>query len=494
MLKSGDGAKAVLAELEQFAASTPFQLDSLRDGAKQLLTAGVPAQGLTNKLRQLGDIAAGTGKPIGDFVRIFAKVKSTGKVGLESLNQLAERGVPIYSTLQKQLGVSREEMLKMISAGKIGFPELNTAIESMSTGAGMFAGGMAAQSQTISGLFSTLKDNVGFAMRELGSEIMLAFDFKGLMATAITMFQALKTGIASARPAFVAIATVSKAAFSAVWEVVTVVFNGLMSSLGLTSGNFMTTFMEWAAIATWAFKEWPNIAELAFLNVGLGLVRLGAEFVHHFTVRIPTVLAWFGENFVDIFTTAASFVGSIFLNLGENIKNAMTAIWDFITSGGTELEFAWTPLTEGFKNTIKDMPDIPDRAVSALEKKMQADSERLAGALGGSLADEIDSNMQMLEEFQSKEVKLPTMDDVQLPDGVEEEGTAGDTKNKRTNFLVDSLNRGSEAALKAIFSNQPNSTAEKQLSTQKSMDKHLGTIAKNTRGGQVELTEAGAAT
>ncbi|MCA9063423.1 MAG: hypothetical protein KDA96_10200, partial [Planctomycetaceae bacterium] len=50
MLKSADAAKAVLYELEEFAASTPFQLTDLRDGAKQLLNAQVPAADLTKEL------------------------------------------------------------------------------------------------------------------------------------------------------------------------------------------------------------------------------------------------------------------------------------------------------------------------------------------------------------------------------------------------------------------------------------------------------------
>jgi len=491
MLKSGTQAKAVLAELEQFAASTPFQLNDLRDGAKQLLNAQVPATDLTNRLTMLGDIAAGTGKPIGDFVRIFAKVKSTGKVSLESLNQLAERGVPIYTALTSTLGVTRTEMLDMVSKGKLGFTELDAALKSTATGSGVFAGGMAAQSQTVAGLFSTLKDNVGFAMRELGGELMHAFNFKGLMANGITMFQSLKAGIASMRPAFMATATVVKAAFGAVWEVITVVFNGISSALGVTGGNFMATFMEWAAVATWAFKEWPNIAQLAFTNVSLWLVQAGADFKHLFTGVMPALFTWFGSNWGDLFTTAFDFVTTVFINLGQNIRNAMSAIWDFISSGGTSsLSMAWTPLTEGFKNTIKELPDIPDRAVGELEKSLAAQSENLAGALGNSLAAEIDNNMAMLRDFQSQTVTTPELEPVTgTNDATVDDTTSG--KSTRTDFSVASLDRGSEAALKAIFAanNRGDKTPEKQLAVQKQMAGHLQTLANRE---PIQLGVAGA--
>jgi len=489
MLKSGDAAKAVLTELETFAASTPFQLDSLRDGAKQLLNAGVPADQLTAKLTQLGDIAAGTGKPIGDFVRIFAKVKATGKVSLESLNQLAERGVPIYSALQTQLGGSRQEMLDMISKGKVGFTDLNAALASTATGAGVFAGGMAAQSQSISGLFSTLKDNVGFAMRELGGEIISAFDFKGLMATSISLFQSLKAGIASARPAFVATAAVVKTAFGAVWEVVTVVFDSITSALGMTGGNFMASFMEWAAIAVWAMKEWPTIAELGFTKLQLWLVQAGANFAHLFTGVLPALFSWFTENWSSIFLDAAAFVGVVFANIGKNIMNAMTVIWDFIASGGTSsLEFAFTPILDGFGTAISKLPDIPERAVGALEKSLSSHSDTLANALGGSLAAEIDANMQMLDDFQSQVVETPTIPAITAEgDQTQDEG---DTSSGRSDFTVDSLDRGSEAALKAIFAAGSGDTvADKTLNVTKSIDKGIQALVKKKTP---QVAEAGA--
>ena len=178
MLGSATEATAILAQLKQFSASTPFQLDSLRDGAKLLLNAQVPTNQLIDRMTMLGDVAAGTGKPIIEFARIYSKVKATGKVSLETLNQLAERGVPIYSELTKVLGVSREEMLKMISRGKVGFDDLHSAISATTSAGGIFAGGMVAQSQTLSGLWSTLKDYVGFALQEIAEQLLTSINFK----------------------------------------------------------------------------------------------------------------------------------------------------------------------------------------------------------------------------------------------------------------------------------------------------------------------------
>lgn len=477
MLGSASGAKAVLSELEQFAASTPFQLKDLRDGAKQLLNAGVSADQLTSKLTILGDIAAGTGKPINDFVRIFSKVKSTGRVSLETLNQLAERGVPIYSTLQSQLGKSRSEMLKMISQGKVGFSDLNSALNATATGSGVFAGGMKAQSQSISGLFSTLKDNVGLAMRELGIEVMSAFNFKGMLARGIELFQSLKSGIASARPLFVALGREAKALFNAVAEVASVAFNGITSMLGLTSASFMRSFVEMAAVGTFAFKSWPDIAELAFLKLDLWLVQAGSAFGHLFTGVMPALFTWFGNNWKSLFSDAGNIYMTFFRNLHANIYAVMESIWEYIESGGTKsLKVAWTPLLDGFKATLSEVPDIPPRAISALEKQLKAQSDNLGKALSTGLADEIASNLKMLDEFKSQKVEMPSLDGIRAQtDQPIESDTAPKSNSSK---VIESLDRGTEGALRAINAANRDRTADKQLTEAKKTNKHLAAIAK----------------
>lgn len=475
MLKSGTAARRVLGELEQFAASTPFQLKSLQDGAKQLLNAQVPTQQLTNKLRMLGDIAAGTGKPINDFVRIYAKVKSTGKVSLETLNQLAERGVPIYSALSQALGVNREEMLKMISSGKVGFEDLNKALESTATGTGVFAGGMAAQSTTIAGLWSTLKDNVSFAMRELGMNISSAFDFKGIMNSGITFFQGLRTGISSAAPVFVALATTVRAAFGAIWEIVSVVSTSIADAMGLSGGNIMQSLMETLAVATWVFKSWPDIAELAFTKMGLFAVQGFGILIHFFTGVIPALLTWFGGNWKDIFFTAFDVVMTVFENIGKNVRNIMSSIWDFIKSGGTKsLSLAWTPLLDGFKNTIKEIPDIPKRAIGDLEKSLAADAARIGNKVAGDLQTEIEANLMVLDDSRRKKPIETDEDPGTLPDKIDNRGEQSREKAAGNNAVNNALNVRSSEGISAVLK----ATQGGAQSIQKKQTKHLARMEK----------------
>jgi hypothetical protein len=286
-----------------------------------------------------------------------------------------------------------------------------------------------------------------------------------LMATGIGMFQSLKAGIASAKPAFIATAAVVKAAFGAIWEIVTVTFSSISAALGLTGGDFMATFMKMAAVATFAAKNWPEIYMAAFVKLKLWLVQAGANFAHLFTGVLPALFSWFTENWANIFLDAAAFVGVVFSNIGKNIKDAMSAIWDFIASGGTKsLEFAFTPLMDGFGTAITKLPDIPERAIGELEAKLQKESDKMGKALGSGLQKEVDANMAMLDDFRNQKVETPEVPPIEAAGDqtVEDEG-----EESKQRSVGASLDRGSTEALEAIFSaNQEDKNAAAQVKLQ----------------------------
>jgi tape measure domain-containing protein len=368
MLQSAVAAKRVLGELDDFAASTPFQLGDLQDGAKQLLQAQVPTSQLTNKLRMLGDIAAGTGKSIEDVVQIYAKVKATGKVSLETLNQLAERGVPIYTALGKQLGVSRTEMLDMIGSGKVGFNDLDAAIESTTTGAGVFAGAMEKQSETIAGLQSTLKNNILLTLKEIGAKFATAFDVKGGLENKIAFFQKFRAKIEEIGPAITGIAENIKSGFSLIKDLGISMMTSLGAMVGYQTGHMMEDFLTFLAIGKFVFSNLPEVAQLGFMKIQLYAIQLFGAFTHFFTTKLPSYIAWFGDNWQDVLTTAFDYAATVFINVGNNIKNMWSAVLDFIAGNG--FEFDWTPLTEGAVNAIKELPDIPDRVIGRFEKSL----------------------------------------------------------------------------------------------------------------------------
>ena len=153
-------AAAIVKELNEFTATTPFRLEQVSTAARQLLAVGTKRSALQTELRMLGDIAASSGNSIEDIAAIFAKVKAKGKVELENLNQLAERGIPIFDQLRQVTGDANMEF----GAGAVSVEDFNTALANMTAEGGLAAGAMENLSNTVEGRISTLLDNVGLEL------------------------------------------------------------------------------------------------------------------------------------------------------------------------------------------------------------------------------------------------------------------------------------------------------------------------------------------
>lgn len=161
-------AKETVAELTNFTASTPFQLDGVAAAGRQLITARGSTEGLTADLQKLGDISATVGVPIEELAAIYTKAFNKNKLQAEELNQISERGIPIIRLLAEEYGVTTAEIFKMSSQGQLSFQDLETAFTKMSGEGGLAFGAMNRQSETLNGKLSTLKDNLKLATAELG--------------------------------------------------------------------------------------------------------------------------------------------------------------------------------------------------------------------------------------------------------------------------------------------------------------------------------------
>lgn len=167
MLGSADKAKDVLAQVSKFAAETPFEFPELAGSVKQLVAFGFSGEDAIKTMKQLGDVSAAIGAPIEDLSYLMGTLKTQGRAFTIDIRQFAQRGVPIYEYLAKVLNTNEKALTGMIEAGKVGFPEVQKAFELMTAEGGKFHGTMAKQSKSLSGLWSTLKDNIGQAAREI---------------------------------------------------------------------------------------------------------------------------------------------------------------------------------------------------------------------------------------------------------------------------------------------------------------------------------------
>ena len=168
MLKSKEKANELMAQLTDLAAKTPFGLQEVSEGAKRLLAFQVPAQEVTETLRRMGDVAAGLGVPMGQLIHVYGQVKAQGKLMTNDLYQFMNAGIPIIAELSKVVGKSETEIKDMVSAGKIGFPEIQAVIKNMTSEGGLFFNLMAEQSKSLGGQISNLQDNFDQMLNEIG--------------------------------------------------------------------------------------------------------------------------------------------------------------------------------------------------------------------------------------------------------------------------------------------------------------------------------------
>jgi putative viral A-type inclusion protein len=168
MLKSKEKANALMAQMTELAAKTPFSLQEVSEGAKRLLAFQVPAEEVTETLRRMGDVASGLGVPMGQLIHVYGQVKAQGRLLTNDLYQFMNAGIPIIAELSKVVGKSETEIKEMVSAGKIGFTEIQAVIKNMTNEGGLFYNLMAEQSKSLGGQISNLKDNFQQVLNEIG--------------------------------------------------------------------------------------------------------------------------------------------------------------------------------------------------------------------------------------------------------------------------------------------------------------------------------------
>ena len=182
MLKSKEKANELMAQMTDLAAKTPFGLEEVSEGAKKLLAFQVPAEEVTETLRRMGDVASGLGVPMGQLIHVYGQVKAQGKLMTNDLYQFMNAGIPIIAELSKVVGKSETEIKDMVSAGKIGFTEIQAVIKNMTNEGGLFYNLMAEQSKSLGGQISNLKDNFDQMLNEIGksSEGLVSGAIKGV--------------------------------------------------------------------------------------------------------------------------------------------------------------------------------------------------------------------------------------------------------------------------------------------------------------------------
>ncbi len=251
LLGSAEEAKRHVAELREFASSTPLTFKDLSEASRLLLSFGASVEEVGPSLRTLGDISMGNAQKFQGLALVFAQVKSQGRLMGQDLMQMVNQGFNPLAVMAEKTGRSMSELKEMVSAGAVTFEMVEAAMRAATSEGGRFNGAMEESAKTGAGLVSTLRDNWTDAVRRFGEAF--SESAKGGMQALIDKIgelvedgtvEAWAEGVAKAMSEVASAASAAASAVKAVWKYggLSDAWHGLKavsSQVGATVGGFV---------------------------------------------------------------------------------------------------------------------------------------------------------------------------------------------------------------------------------------------------------------
>lgn len=305
MLGSADKANDLMNQLVRTAATTPFDLKSVSEGAKQLLAYGTQADEVNGTLIRLGDIAAGLSIPLNDLVYLYGTTMTQGRMFTQDLRQFQGRGIPIADELAKIFGVTKDKVGELVTAGKVGAAEVQQAIENMTNAGSRFGGLMEAQSHTITGQISNIEDAIDSMFNDIGkANEGVINDALGGVSYLVEHWKEIGQIVLNVAAAY----GIAKAAVVA-WSTYQKIHNILMEkaavqmALAKAEGIAMSEAEAMASVATMGFKNALNALKVAIasnpvgaLAVVLTTVFTAMQLLDDETTELATASNKYGES------------------------------------------------------------------------------------------------------------------------------------------------------------------------------------------------------
>lgn len=364
MLQSEEKADALMKQLIRTAAVTPFGVEDVTEGAKQLLAFNVAAEDVNKTLIGLGDVAAGMGLNLKDLVMLYGTTIAKGKMDTMDLYQFLNRGIPIADEIAKVMGLdvtnAIKEVQKQIKAGKVTSDVFIQAMQSMTAEGSKFGGLMEAQSKTITGQISNIKDAIEQMFNDLGkSQEGVINTGLGVVSTLVenweTVGKVLMTVVAAYgayKAAVIAMIAISKAQVA--WE---------SAKAFLSLAKSITSAKD--AMALFNLVSSSNV-----LGLVLGAVAAGV-----------TMFNLFGNSAEDAATKTSKFT--------ESANEASSKVESLISILKTAKEGS-----KVYKDTIKELSNIYGNYGIAIDKIKEDESN-----LVDVKQQEIDKSNELIEQI-----------------------------------------------------------------------------------------------
>ena len=354
MLGSAAQANGMIADLQKFAADTPFEMPGIRDAAQQLLAFGYDANEIIPTLTALGNAASGLGRGQDGFQHlafVFGQIRTTGKLMGQDVMQLAQLGVPVKDILAKNLGLTKDELANI---GEVGI-DADVAIQALIDGMNeRFPEMMKKQSETFEGVLSNIKDNIGQAFGLSGLPLFedaknMLLEIKNITDTMLSNAQGGKSLFAGLLPDDL----LEKV--STFWETVKKGFNGVqpvVETLLWAFSKVVDVLLDVGSIALTALRPiTPIVRVIGRVIFGvIGAIASVLDTVLEVVLTVET-------NVADAFDTIYDIIAYVWNAAKEIVGDFCTAAIEFIAGIVAEVDETVTPIIDVFKNAFQAAAD-----------------------------------------------------------------------------------------------------------------------------------------
>ena len=354
MLGSADQANTMIANLQKFAAETPFEMPGVRDAAQQLLAFGYDANEIIPTLTALGNAASGLGRGQDGFNHlafVFGQIRTTGQLMGQDVMQLAQLGVPVKDILAKNLGLTKEELARI---GELGI-DANVAIKALIDGMNeRFPEMMKKQSETFEGVLSNIKDNIGQAFGLSGLPLFedaknMLLEIKNITDTMLANAQGGKSLFAGILPDDL----IEKV--SAFGETIKKIFKDAASVADTflwAMGKLVDVFLDIGNIALTALRPIiPVVTTIQRVVYGaIGVIASILDTVLEVVLTVQTYIA-------DAWDYIYGITSDLWNSAKEIVGDFCTAAIEFIAGIVAEIDETVTPVIDIFKNAFQAAAD-----------------------------------------------------------------------------------------------------------------------------------------
>lgn len=158
-IESGNNAFQLLQNL---SLKSKFSVEQLSDAFVALYSSGInPTEELLTTFINTASVFGNEIDTLNDLTRLFAK-GTQGGLGLQSLNQLASKGIPVFKILEERLGITRDSLAKFAETTD----GSQRILEALQQGL----------SETFAGANEARVNNLSTAISSLGREFLKAFE------------------------------------------------------------------------------------------------------------------------------------------------------------------------------------------------------------------------------------------------------------------------------------------------------------------------------